>query len=416
MASVWKIGSQFFMSDSAAFGIYIHIPFCERKCPYCDFNTYAGLNSLFQSTVDALCQELRQWSSTLAKRPVTSIFLGGGTPTVLESSQLAQLFETIYTHFQVVANAEITSEANPGTVDQDKFATLRSLGVNRLSLGVQSLQAEELRFLGRIHSVEDVYRAIDAARGAGFDNLNLDFMFGLPEQSPQQWSNTLDQALALQPEHLSLYSLIVESNTPLAHWVKTGVVIAPNEDIAAEHYEYAIKRLQTAGYRHYEVSNWARQDKTAATTPEVDITPRLASQHNLLYWRNGDYLGVGPGAHSHLRWRDEAGQAFNRRWGNRKAVAGYVQRITQGEPVEEFHEEIDERTSMGETMMLGLRLIDEGVSFQRFRTLHGEELATVFSDELTRLEAKGLLANDKERVHLTSTGLMIGNQVFMEFL
>ena len=209
-------------------GLYIHIPFCEKKCPYCDFNTYAGLHGLFQATVDALCREMEQWRAQLGPRPLTSVFLGGGTPTVLNDHQLAQLFEAVHRCFTLKPACEITCEANPGTVDRPKFKTLRSLGVNRLSIGVQSFQPQELKFLGRIHDVDDVVRAFHAARDADFTNINLDFIFGLPEQSLANWQATVEQALMLGPEHLSLYSLIVEPDTPLLHWVETGRVPAPD--------------------------------------------------------------------------------------------------------------------------------------------------------------------------------------------
>jgi oxygen-independent coproporphyrinogen-3 oxidase len=405
-------------ASATDWGLYIHIPFCEKKCPYCDFNTYAGLHSLFQATVDALCTEMEQWRTQLGKRPLRSIFLGGGTPTVLTASQLTQLFETVHRCFRLDAQCEITCEANPGTVDRPKFKVLHSLGVNRLSIGVQSFQPQELQFLGRIHDVADVVRAFGAAREAGFANINLDFIFGLPEQPLENWQATLEQALQLGPEHLSLYSLIVEPDTPLQHWVKSGAVPAPDDDCAATLYEFAMARLADAGYTHYEVSNWA---KAVANPPllaseQQDLMPALASQHNLLYWRNQEYVGIGPGAHSHLRTLTADGRRIGKRWGNRKPVAGYVKRINQGESVEEFCEMIEPRMAMGETMMLGLRLLQEGVTFERFQTLHQAALPTVFADELAKLHNWRLLDMDDQRVRLTRQGLMMGNQVFADFL
>ena len=393
-------------------GLYIHIPFCEKKCPYCDFNTYAGLQSLFQATVDALCTEMEQWRVRLGARPLSSIFLGGGTPTVLTDQQLGQLFETVHRCFTLTPDCEITCEANPGTVDRPKFKALHALGVNRLSLGVQSFQPQELQFLGRIHDVADVLEAFAAARAAGFTNINLDFIFGLPDQPLVNWQATLDQALALGPEHLSLYSLIVEPNTPLQHWVQTGKVKEPDEDCAADLYEFAMTRLAEAGYRQYEVSNWAKVKQ--AEPP--GLMPALASRHNLLYWRNHEYLGIGPGAHSHLRMETATGEVVSKRWGNRKPVPSYVKRIQAGESVEEFSENIDLRMAMGETMMLGLRLLEECVAFQRFQALHGVALQTIFADELTQLQNKQLIEVDETRVRLTPRGLLLGNQVFAQFL
>ena len=394
------------------FGLYIHIPFCERKCPYCDFNTYAGLGEWFQRTVAALCAEMAVWRTRLGERLVTSVFVGGGTPTVLADNHLVQLMDALRSSFHLATGCEITFEANPGTVDRDKFRRLRQLGVNRLSLGVQSFQADELRFLGRIHDVEDVYRAYDAARSAGFDHVNLDFIFGLPHQEAERWQDTLTQALALGPEHLSLYSLIVEPNTPLHHWVSTGKADAPDEDLAGELYEATIDRLKSAGYGHYEVSNWAKPGESR----EQAAMPAFACRHNLVYWRNQEYLGIGPGAHSHLRHRDRQGRAVSRRWGNHKPVPGYVRRIERQQPIEEFSEEVGPAASMGETMMLGLRLVQEGVEFQRFQTLHGVDLREIYGAQLQDLRSWGMIEEDAGRVRVTRRGLMMSNQVAALFL
>lgn len=399
------------MSLPSAFGLYIHIPFCAQKCPYCDFNTYAGLESLYDATVDALCAELERWTHCLADRTVSTVFVGGGTPTVLTALQLERLFDALHRCFPVADGAEITCEANPGTVDQAKFSILRSLGVNRLSMGVQSFQPAELRFLGRIHSVDDVGHALTTARKVGFDNINLDFIFGMPGQTEISWRNTLDQALALAPEHLSLYSLIVEPDTPLFHWVENGSVPEPDEDQAALFYEYAMEHLANSHYIQYEVSNWARRTGTDSNHE----TPKLACRHNLIYWRNQDYLGVGPGAHSHLR-TVENGVRLERRWGNRKPVPSYVKRIQAGSTVQGFEEEISPRAGMGETMMLGLRLVREGVQFERFYGLHGCSLNDTFAAEIDLLCQDGLLTVDDWRVCLTQRGLMVGNQVFARFL
>jgi oxygen-independent coproporphyrinogen-3 oxidase len=415
-------------------GLYIHIPFCAQKCPYCDFNTYAGLDALHVAYVDALCAEINRWAEPLTRRTIGTLFIGGGTPTVLAIAQLERILTTVRQSFKLVPDCEITSEANPGTVDRAIFRGLRSLGVNRLSMGVQSFQPEELAFLGRVHDVADVYAAFDAARGAGFDNVNLDFMFGLPKQSARAWDATLDAALALAPEHLSLYSLIVEPGTPLYTSVQTGQVAAPDDDDAADLYLRARERLGAVGYSQYEVSNWARGATSSSSGSREDAgpgetcddasiraVPTLASRHNLVYWRNQEYLGVGPGAHSHLRGSAVAAVAADtdladHRWGNVRPVPGYIRRIGAGESVEAFREEIDPRTAMGETMMLGLRLVGEGVPFAGFSALHGRDLRGVFAAELAELADWGLIAMDGARVRLTERGLMVGNQVFGRFM
>lgn len=407
---------------SAPIGLYIHIPFCAHKCPYCDFNTFAGLEANHAATVEALCGEMAHRRAFMADRHIHSVFIGGGTPTVLAAGQLERLFDGIREHFCLEDGVEITCEANPGTVDREKFALLRQLGVNRLSLGVQSFQPSELRFLGRIHDVQDVCQAYDAARAAGLENINLDLMFGLPAQTESAWRDSLTSALALAPEHLSLYSLIVEPDTPLNRWVQTGKVQAPDDDEAAVLYEMALERLDAAGYVHYEISNWAvggsaamPEKGTSAPTDSAGASSRVC-QHNLIYWRNQEYLGLGPGAHSHLISADTAGPCRERRWGNHKSVLDYLRRMRQGEALEAFEEVIDPRLSMGETMMLGLRLVQEGVQRALFWQRYGLELVEVFADELARLQDWQLVEVDAMGVRLTRAGLMVGNQVFAEFL
>lgn len=407
-------------------GLYIHIPFCARKCPYCDFNTYARLEPLYEAYSEALCRELGRWAARLDGRTVQTVFVGGGTPTVLSSGQLRRILELVHDRFALAADVEISCEANPGIEDRGQFALLHSLGVNRLSMGVQSFQEEELAFLGRIHDAKDVLRGYDTARDSGFTNINLDFMFGLPRQSVEAWNDSLDRALDLAPRHVSLYSLIVEPDTPLAHWVETGQTPAPDDDAAAEMYETAMTRMGAAGYAQYEVSNWARGAD-------------FACRHNLLYWRNQEWVGVGPGAHSHLRFptrlRGEfsgdlpflsgdsgdgvtgsGGPAVAVRWSNCKGVQGYIRRVEADESPVDFHEEITAEVSMGETMMLGLRLVREGMPFARFEAMHGVPLRAAFGPNLDRLQEEGLLESDGERVHLTPRGLLVGNRVFSEFI
>ena len=381
--------------------IYIHIPFCQRKCPYCDFNTYAGRESQYDALVQALARDLRETGRGLDRPLVRTVFLGGGTPTVLEPRHLETIFRALEEGFRVLPDAEITSEANPGTVDRARFGVLRALGVNRLSMGVQSFQDEELRFLGRIHDAQEALTAFQEARRSGFDNINLDFIFGLPQQSPTAWEATLSQAIALQPEHLSLYSLTVEPGTPLARWVAQGQVSEPDPDRAADLYEMARERLAEAGFEHYEISNWARGPL------DVSLLPRFASRHNVVYWRNDPYLGFGPGAHGWFR-------------GVRRAVitdvGEYIQRVEAGAPYWSMEEPISLDLEMGETMMLGLRLVRAGVERARFRERFGVDVADVWPQELSTLLAQGLIQLSAERVRLSPDAVLIGNEVFAAFL
>lgn len=392
------------MNSSVA--LYLHIPFCTRRCHYCDFNTYAGLDALFAPYTAALIQEIRA-AGAARNRPVApTIFIGGGTPTVLPPALLAQILTACREAFDVAADAEITSEANPGTVDQAHFAALRALGVNRLSMGVQSFDDAELRWLGRIHDAADAVNAFAAARSAGFTNINLDLIFGLPGQSPDTWARTLARAVALAPEHLSLYSLTVEHGTSLADQVGRGLIAEPDDDLAAELYEAACESLARNGYLQYEISNWAK-DERHLTAPTAHPPPTFGCQHNLVYWRREPYLGFGAGAHSF---------AAERRWWNVRSVAEYISRLTAGQPPEAEHEIIERRLALGEAMMLGLRLVEEGVTDARFWAQFGVGLDEVFAAELGRLVARGLLERRPDGVRLTVAGRLLGNQVFAEFL
>ncbi len=399
-------------------GLYIHIPFCTQRCPYCDFNTYAGLDHLFEPYVDALVAELRGWAQALGHPPVDTVFLGGGTPTVLPIRLLARILDSVAQAYRLEPGCEITSEVNPGTVDRPRFAALRSLGVNRLSMGAQSFHPHELRFLGRLHGPEDVVRAFRAARSAGFENINLDFIFGLPEQDPGDWASTLDQALALAPEHLSLYSLMVEPNTPLFHWVQRGRVSPPDDDRAAHLYEMALDRLERAGYVQYEISNWAR---TRGAEGGPTVQPTYACRHNLHYWRNEEYLGVGAGACGHLRreapplaWRPDTFHGI--RWENHRPVAGYIHRIQDRGHAVNTQDPISPATAMAESMMLGLRLVREGVSRERFARCHGQDLLQVYGASIAELERAGLVEWTDGCLRLTRRGLLLGNRVAMAFL
>ncbi len=374
-------------------GLYLHIPFCVRKCPYCDFNTYAGQESLYADFAQALAQEIRDVGSLLGHPTLRTVFVGGGTPTVLSREHLTLIFQAIYEAFALPQDAEITCEANPGTVDREKFEHLRTLGVCRLSLGVQSFIDDELRFLGRIHTVADVYQAVETARSAGFDNLNLDLIYGLPSQSIARWKRSLQAAVDLAPEHLSCYALTVEEGTPLYRWVQEGRVPPIDEDVQAEMYEYTHSFLMQAGFLHYEISNWCRPARECA--------------HNLLYWRNEPYLGLGPGAHS-----------FNGRyrWWTVRSPQEYIRRVRAGVSTIAGWEAITREMAMGETMMLGLRLLLEGVSRPRFRQRFGVDPLDVYTDTIHRLVEWGLLEVDAQRIRLTPRAYPVANQVFREFV
>ena len=378
------------MGEASGVALYIHIPFCLAKCAYCDFNSYAHLDGLFEEYVTALVQEI----GFAEHASLRTVYFGGGTPTVLPLSLFARIFDAIENRFATHLITEITVEANPGTVSLEKLEGLRALGVNRLSLGVQSFMDRELRMLGRIHGQSDALKAFRAARSAGFDNLSLDLLYGLPKQRLSSWQTSLEQAIALQPEHLSLYCLTIEDGTPLAKAIARGQLPFPDPDLAADMYELAQDMLAGAGFTHYEISNWGR-------------SPESVCQHNLTYWRNEAYLGLGAGAHS---WMGR------RRWSNLLRPEEYIRQVQSGLQPTEMQESINLELEMGETMMLGLRLLSEGVIIARFQARFGLDPRVHYAGELHKLSALGLVHITGERVILSPRGRLLGNQVFLHFV
>jgi putative oxygen-independent coproporphyrinogen III oxidase len=404
------------------FSLYLHIPFCRHRCGYCDFNTYSGLENLIPTYVEALCREIA-FSAGAAqlthagaalpgnRLPVHSLFFGGGTPSLLNASQLEQILEAVNSGFELAADVEITLEANPGTLSPGYLKELHSLGVNRLSLGVQSANPQELRLLERQHDFSQVIQSVKWARQGGLDNINLDLIFGLPEQALETWQHTVALALGLAPDHFSLYALTIEHGTPLSHWANKGLVPVPDGDLAADMYEWAAERLDAAGYQQYEISNWGRR----VASGEV-----RACRHNLQYWRNQPYLGFGAGAH---------GFAAGVRTANVLAPLAYVQRLrdrTGGElqfpytPATQNAQNIDRESEIGETMMMGLRLTQEGVSRSAFQARFGIDLQAVFDREIQDLISFGLLEwygeGEGQCLRLTERGRLLGNQVFYRFI
>ncbi|EFO79542.1 putative oxygen-independent coproporphyrinogen III oxidase [Oscillochloris trichoides DG-6] len=391
--------------------LYIHIPFCHRRCSYCDFNSYANMDDRIEPYVAALCAELAMLASITPTPPVSAeaaalrptIFLGGGTPTMLTLDQIERVLVAA-SQIVPLAGAEISCEANPGTLlDPDYLRGLRQLGVNRLSLGVQSLHNPTLRILGRIHSAEEAHQSYLQAREAGFESISLDFIFGLPGQTLEDWETTLNEISTWQPDHLSLYSLILEEQTPLYAQVTAGRIRLPDDDRSATMYEMAIEHLAANGYVQYEISNFARSH-TAGPLPSH------ACQHNLAYWLNSDYLAAGAGAYGHLTLPPDP-----HRYANRLTIEGYMAALDAGQrPLAEIIP-LSPADICAETMMMGLRL-NIGVGAAHFAARCGHPLDAIYSSEIADLLAQGLLQRDTERVWLTPRGRMIGNQVFQRFL
>jgi oxygen-independent coproporphyrinogen-3 oxidase len=442
------------------YALYFHIPFCTHRCAYCDFNTYAGHESFIPAYVEALNREVELVARSAPERLlVHTIFFGGGTPSLLTPQQFDKILQTVRANFTYSPSSsgtfgpsgtsgpsdtldtsdplETSLEANPGTVSLDSLHDLRLAGFNRISFGVQSFHPDELRQLERIHDPFDVLAAVRWARKAGFGNLNLDLIYGLPEQTLARWQESFRRAVDLAPEHLSLYALTIETGTPFGRWAAHGLLPLPDPDLAADMYEAASEFLEGHGYEQYEISNWAK--------------PGYQCRHNLQYWRNLPYLGFGAGAH---------GCANGLRISNVLRIKTYIDHLTPFSqdpsslsstnhllsphlfsdhpfplsPATVRQSSLTSRIEMQETLMLGLRLTQEGVLEQSFRARFGQDLMEVFGKEINELIALGLLEISHSRtlsplgggagvreqagvcVRLTRRGRLLGNQVFMRFV
>jgi oxygen-independent coproporphyrinogen-3 oxidase len=422
--------------------IYLHIPFCTHRCAYCDFNTYAGQEDMIPAYVEALCREIefvgtRFLTGRLADyQTIGTIFFGGGTPSLLVPNQFDSIFKSIRSNFTLTSDAEISIEANPGTVTEEALRQLRGIGINRISFGVQSANAFELRMLERVHNFFDVIEAVASARKAGFDNLNLDLIYGLPEQTLETWQTTVNRILDLHPEHISAYALTLEHGTPFGRWASKGLLPLPDPDLAAEMYEWAGEILEENGYVQYEISNWARhsalsgaqRSRSAPGDPTFDLqplTPSFACRHNLQYWRGLPYLAFGAGAH---------GYADGYRYSNVLRIKTYIDRFSNIDfresniefplspaTVNQHKQSIQD--DMSEFMMTGLRLTQEGISADEFEKRFGKKLLDVYGKEIDELLKLGLVEvhtpspfGRGEGVRVTQRGRLLGNQVFMRFV
>lgn len=423
--------------------IYLHIPFCKHRCAYCDFNTYAGQENLIPAYVDALIREIEGVGESANQRggdspnhlitysPIHSIFFGGGTPSLLSAPQFDSILRALRSAFALTADAEISIEANPGTLNFQKLEDLRKAGINRISLGVQSANTEELRMLERIHDFFTVIQSVADARKAGFDNLNLDLIYGLPEQTLASWKNTLSRVIDLQPEHISAYALTLEHGTPFGKWSSKGLLPIPDPDLAAEMYEYAEEFLEANGYVHYEISNWAKKDKDEGRKMKDESSAKKSSfilhnssfvcRHNLQYWRSLPYLGFGAGAHGYVN---------GYRCSNVLRIKTYIDRLSNSHPsmfnqfpltpVTVNHHKQSQRDEISDYMINNLRLTQAGVAESDFRARFGVGLLDVYQKEIGELIRLGLLEKKISEVseifRLTKRGRLLGNQVFVKFV
>ncbi|SUZ58552.1 uncharacterized protein METZ01_LOCUS11406 [marine metagenome] len=371
-------------------GLYLHIPYCLHKCGYCDFNSHPENQEESIRYVDALLKELRAYSSK--KYTVPTVFIGGGTPTILLPSQLKQILDRVQQSFNLTPDCEITIEANPATLKLQALHEIRTAGYNRISIGVQSFDEKELKLLERVHNEEEIHSTIQQARSAKFENLSIDLMFALPHQTTEKWCSHLNQAIAKNPDHLSTYNLTIEPTTSFFKLHKKGKLCLPHEDIQLEMYKTTIQTLEDAGYQQYEISNFSK--------------PGMESRHNINYWNNGEYLGVGAGASSYLN-----GERFK----NTNLPSNYIREIKAKENAIETRERLEPMQAMGETLMLGLRLL-KGISIDVFENRFQVSFQKVYGKILEPLLNQELITFNQNRIALSRKGLFLADSVILKFI
>lgn len=373
-------------------GLYIHIPFCKQKCLYCDFPSYSHMESLYESYIDALCREITGQGVLFSGHQVNTIYIGGGTPTLLPLPLLLQVIATVKTSFYVTPDAEVSMEANPGTVDGSMLADLRAHGVNRLSFGVQSFTDALLQEAGRIHSGDEGVAAVRAAQQAGFSNINIDLMYGLPLQTLTNFQDSLRLAVDLAVPHISVYGLKVEEGTPFAHRFAANSLMLPAEEEEEAMYEETVRFLPQCGYERYEISNYA--------------APGHLCRHNLKYWHYSSYLGLGAAAHSFIN---------RERLANTRDVRTYITQMNTGCSPVEYQEKPDMAEQMAEFCFLGLRTA-AGISYEAFYQYFEKNFQQHFAKQVTDLAAKKLIDIGRQSVKLTPLGMKYGNLAFQAFL
>lgn len=374
-------------------GIYIHIPFCISKCYYCDFNSFSNKSSLVEAYFDALKKEIILNSGRAEGYEVKTIFIGGGTPSSVDSQHIKDVLELCRKHYNLRRDAEISIESNPGTLSEFKLKAYKYIGVNRLSIGLQAWQNKLLESIGRIHSIEEFVGNFSLAREIGFDNINVDIIFSLPDQTLDDWHETLNNVIGLGPEHISCYSLKIEENTVFWEKYNHGEIKEIDDQLDREMYYMAKRQLSQHGYNMYEISNFSKKG--------------FECRHNLVYWNADNYLGFGAGAHSYFN---------DKRYNNVYSIEEYVENYINNEGKNiEGEVFIDKAESMSEFIILGMRLT-QGISKLGFKDRYGIEIMDRFGDQFNKFIAKGLVEHKDERLMLTETGLDYANQVFMEFI
>ena len=374
-------------------GLYIHIPYCIHKCGYCDFNSHPIKQDEMNHYINALVVEMKHYAKIYSNTNVIrTIFLGGGTPTTLTACQLERILKECVSEFTVASDAEITIEANPATIDIEQLKSIRQTGYNRISIGVQSFDKAELKLLDRAHGPEEIHSTVDRARKAGFDNLSLDLMFAVPNQSLSSWESNLNKALEKNPEHLSTYNLTIEQGTAFSKLQSNGKLIMPDDDHQLELYKRTIERLTKKGFHHYEISNFARRGKEC--------------KHNITYWENKNTLGLGAGASSYMN---------GTRFKNINLPAHYIRQVKDKKIAVEHSETLEPRQAMGETIMLGLRLL-QGISIHQFEKRFQISFINLFRNIISALKEKELVIIEKDYLRLSQKGLFWADSVILEFI
>ena len=373
-------------------GLYLHIPYCLHKCGYCDFNSHPENQVESVHYVEALLKELKFYSTTLKSYNVPTVFMGGGTPTILPPSQLKKILDTVQQGFNLTSDCEITIEANPATIKLETLQEIHAAGYNRISIGVQSFDEKELQLLERVHNEKEIHSTVHRARSANFENLSMDLMFALPDQSTEKWQSHLKQATAKNPDHLSTYNLTIEPATAFFKLHEKGKLCLPHEDIQLEMYETTIQVLEDAGYSQYEISNFSK--------------PGMESQHNINYWNNGEYLGVGAGASSYLN---------GERSKNINLPSIYIREIETKASAIHTREHLEPLQAMGETLMLGLRLL-KGVSIDVFENRFQVSFQKVYGKVVESLLNQELITLNENRIALSRKGLFLADSVILKFM
>lgn len=372
--------------------LYIHIPFCEKKCFYCDFTSFPEKTDEIHDYIEYVIKELSLYKDKVGDDyRLSSIFIGGGTPSSINEDYMEKILNYVFLNFNRKTNIEVSIEVNPGSVTIEKARKYKSIGINRVSIGLQSLNDGLLKAIGRIHNKEDFFNSYNILREVGFKNINLDLMFGLPDQSLYDLQNTLEQVTKLSINHISLYSLIIEEGTHFYNLYKRGQLNIPTEEVDREMYHKSINYLQEKGFTHYELSNFSK--------------PGFECKQNLTYWKVEPYIGVGINSHSNLD---------SQRYSNFSDFKNYYNKLSQDQfPIAEI-EDIDLEMEIGEYMILGLRLI-EGINKDKFKTRFGKNMDEIFKIQIEKNVNNGLLVNEEHRIKLTSKGLDLCNQVELDF-